>query len=586
MACNFTSRVSVVFTGLLFFGMAFSAPASAQDCVPTDINLTSQSEVEDFQANHGPCDRVTGNLLIGNYGDAVNLNGLSGLVTVDGNLTIQNNFELTDVSGLGNLTRVGGVLYLNGNEKLPNLNGMSKLTHLGLDLVIQSNDALVDFNGLQGLSSVGTDEVAGDIIIHGNDSLTNVDGLFGLSSINGSLRITGNSALIHLGGLANITYIGGGLTIGSNESLNDTDGLSNLSMLGGDLRISGNDALTELNGLLNLIRIRGNLEITRTTALTRFDGLDNLRQLGGFLYINHNIALHSFSLSGLDHLPSRVEIWDNPELASLDGLDNLIYVGGYLWINHNGSLASVSGLSNLTAVVQSLELRNNGALPSLKGLEKLESVGRIQVQANPLLSDCTALSQLLDSVDDPPWGPGAPLSAIPDVAGDAVVGNNGPGCDSLLQVMASTPVNQINSGMNDAWFNPDTGGQGFLIVVYPATQRVFLSWYTYDIERPPDDVTAFIGDPGHRWLTAQGEYADNQAVLDIWIAKGGVFDSAFPVPVLDPDGEIILEFDTCNSGTVTYHIPSVEKQGVIPIERIALDNAAYCAGLNPRLMID
>jgi len=63
---------------------------------------------------------------------------------------------------------------------------------------------------------------------------------------------------------------------------------------------------------------------------------------------------------------------------------------------------------------------------------------------------------------------------------------------------------QINPGLNDAWYNPATDGQGFLVTVFPDIQEMFVAWFTFDTERPPEDVTAQLGDPGHRWLTAQG----------------------------------------------------------------------------------
>ena len=42
----------------------------------------------------------------------------------------------------------------------------------------------------------------------------------------------------------------------------------------------------------------------------------------------------------------------------------------------------------------------------------------------------------------------------------------------------------------------------------------------------------------------------------------------------------MVEFDTCNSGVVTYDIPSINGQGVVPIERIVLDNVPLCYVLN------
>jgi hypothetical protein len=55
-----------------------------------------------------------------------------------------------------------------------------------------------------------------------------------------------------------------------------------------------------------------------------------------------------------------------------------------------------------------------------------------------------------------------------------------------------------------------------------------------------------------------------------------VFNSPQPVPVTESDGEMLLEFTGCNSGRVTFDIPSLDLQGEVPIERVALDNIAQC----------
>jgi hypothetical protein len=141
----------------------------------------------------------------------------------------------------------------------------------------------------------------------------------------------------------------------------------------------------------------------------------------------------------------------------------------------------------------------------------------------------------------------------------------------------------INAGLNDAWFNLETGGQGFLISVLPDAETVFLAWFTYDTEIPPEDAIAHLGDPGHRWLTAQGTYAGKDAVLDIVLTSNGIFDEATDVVRTDPpgsDGTIILAFDDCYTGTIEYNIPSISRQGVIPIQRIVNDNVAVCEALN------
>ncbi|MDX1555885.1 MAG: hypothetical protein R3212_07665 [Xanthomonadales bacterium] len=105
---------------------------------------------------------------------------------------------------------------------------------------------------------------------------------------------------------------------------------------------------------------------------------------------------------------------------------------------------------------------------------------------------------------------------------------------------------------------------------------MFLAWFTYDTERPAQDVQANLGEPGHRWLTAFGAYEGDTAVLDVELTRGGVFDMTEPMPVQEADGQIVLEFSDCNAALLTYDIESANLQGEIPIERIALDNIAPC----------
>ena len=137
---------------------------------------------------------------------------------------------------------------------------------------------------------------------------------------------------------------------------------------------------------------------------------------------------------------------------------------------------------------------------------------------------------------------------------------------------------QINSGLNDAWFNTATNGQGFTIIVFPEMKEMWVAWFTYDIERPPDEVTAMLGDPGHRWLTAQGPYDEDKATLTIYVTEGGVFDSPVPATSTDPagDGTLVIEFVDCTEALATYEITSLDISGVIPLERIVSDNVPLC----------
>jgi hypothetical protein len=148
-------------------------------------------------------------------------------------------------------------------------------------------------------------------------------------------------------------------------------------------------------------------------------------------------------------------------------------------------------------------------------------------------------------------------------------------------VLREIPNFTINPGLNDAWFDPTTSGQGFLITVFPDIKQMFLAWFTYDTERPPENVSAFLGEPGHRWLTAQGPYSGDTANLTIFMTEGGVFDAAEPVASADPAGygTLTLKFANCTEGLVNYEITSLAISGVIPIQRITQDNVALCETL-------
>jgi plastocyanin len=140
----------------------------------------------------------------------------------------------------------------------------------------------------------------------------------------------------------------------------------------------------------------------------------------------------------------------------------------------------------------------------------------------------------------------------------------------------------INSALGDAWFDPLTAGQGFFIIVWEDIETVFLSWFTFDTERPPQNVTAHLGEPGHRWLTAQGPYSGDTAMLNVYETAGGVFDAPTPQP--DPAllvGTINITWTGCNSGVLSYDLPSLSLSGDIPIERIVLDNVAACEAAQP-----
>jgi len=241
------------------------------------------------------------------------------------------------------------------------------------------------------------------------------------------------------------------------------------------------------------------------------------------------------------------------------GNGHIVYGNGRMYLTSNGS----SKIYEMTLDGQLTVLAGSGALGTQDGPAD---------QATFSLPNGIAISPdgrflYVNSALSSPPGP--------------LNGNTFPLNPSALRVIDLGPSFTINAGLNDAWYNPATNGQGFLISVFPVIKQVFVAWFTYDTERPPDDVTAFLGEPGHRWLTAQGSFEGNTANLTVFVTEGGVFDSATPAASTDPagDGTITLEFADCTEAMVTYEIASLGISGEIPVQRVVEGNMDLCEAL-------
>ena len=354
--------------------------------------------------------------------------------------------------------------------------------------------------------------------------------------------------------------------------ISNLDGLSALTEAGSSLYIQNNPILVDVDGLSALTRVTRNLWIQNNASLTNLDRFSALTRVGGLLAIFQNNAM-----------------------INIDGLSALTDVGGSLVIRDNALLTDVDGLSALSSVAGSemadqrfLHIENNASLVDLDGLSSVTSVGIkgsgnavVLINNNEALSQCKGMSRLIDQWDDAEPGPGG--GVFPDIAGEVIISDNLPGCNSIEEILAQVNVSRINAGLNDAWYNPETDGQGFFINVFPELGVVSLAWFTYDTEPPADDMTANLGDPGHRWITAVGPIAGNQVLMDIEMTSGGLFDTATEIRRTDPpgsDGTIILAFSSCNSGTVEYDIPSINRHGTVHIQRVANDNIALCEVLS------
>lgn len=455
---------------------------------------------------------------------------------------------------------------------------------LPADIDLASQEAVDNFQANHGGGGVCT-AVTGKLRIGDFTDIVNLDGLAALERVDGDVFISLNQYLSDIRGLSALAFIGGDLYIGHNWSLLALDGLSALQSIGGSLVLNGMQPymgqLQNIDGLSALSSVGGDLLIERNYYLQQIDGLRNLTRINGKLSLYQNSVLESVEgLRAVTEVGTELAIVRSYALTSLDGLRSLTGVGGRLVLIELDELPDLDGLSSLTHVGGALWISDNETLANLDALSSVPDVEALHIAANGKLGDCQGVVRLIDPIDDYGPGPASAGSPVPDVKAEVAISQNAKGCNSVDEILGSAPLDGLNAGLNDAWFNPATNGQGFFITVFPKIGQVFLAWYTYDVSRPPDEVAGFLGDPGHRWLTAQGDYLENSALLELWVTSGGIFDSGTPEPEWQRDGEILLDFTTCNSATIHYDIPSVNRQGSIPLERIVLDNVAPCYMLN------
>jgi len=140
----------------------------------------------------------------------------------------------------------------------------------------------------------------------------------------------------------------------------------------------------------------------------------------------------------------------------------------------------------------------------------------------------------------------------------------------------------MNAGLNDAWYNILTPGQGFFITVFPKLGLVSIAWITYDTTLPPLDARANVGDAGHRWIIGAEKFFRNRAVINAVITSNGLFDTATIIKRTQPegsDGTMTLILNHCNAGTVKYIFPAINRQGIVPVQRVANDNISLCQAL-------
>jgi len=293
--------------------------------------------------------------------------------------------------------------------------------------------------------------IAGIVSIGGNLEIarSNVPaplGLTNLLSIDGSLRIqsTLSPTFSSLAGLSSLTTLGG-LSISDSNHITSLSGMPSLASLD-SLRLHTARALTNLTGLpagLDMIKI---ISIESAELLQTLDGLGPVNGIFELLIEGNQkltsigaLAGSSFDDSyGIPFEAPRLSIGDNPMLASLNGVPAILAPG----------------------VLSGLNIYDNPLITSLAVLDGLVEVwGYVGIYRNGALSDCSALSRVVDAIDDGFTGPNEfssdPTLVPPDVFNEGLsLTENAAGCNSIAEIIGNGGgdgvfADSFEAGLND-----------------------------------------------------------------------------------------------------------------------------------------
>jgi plastocyanin len=143
----------------------------------------------------------------------------------------------------------------------------------------------------------------------------------------------------------------------------------------------------------------------------------------------------------------------------------------------------------------------------------------------------------------------------------------------------------INAGMNDAWVNIDTLGQGLFFNVFSELEAMFIAWFTFDTELPDPSVMANLGGAGQRWVTGLGFYPPgNSVTVTMELTFGGLFNQLAETQDQIPGyGTVTITFRSCNHAELTYDFPGLGLAGTIELSRATTDNVELCKVLSAEI---
>ena len=158
---------------------------------------------------------------------------LVGKIRIEGNLTIgytdngSTRSNITDLTPLTNIVHITGNLIIQQNGQLVNLNALNNLQIIGKSFRVRNNDILTTLGNFPALTSIGIDTEGISIMVDVNPMLSTCCVLTdffldGVNAVSGSISITGNATGCNSESEINVIIL---TLTSSNESIayNDTD---------------------------------------------------------------------------------------------------------------------------------------------------------------------------------------------------------------------------------------------------------------------------------------------------------------------------------------------------------------------------
>ena len=208
-------------------------------------------------------------------------------------------------------------------------------------------------------------------------------------------------------------------------------------------------------------------------------------------------------------------------------------------------IMSCAGMGGLSAETRVGEVGINGDLRAYAGLRD-----------NPMSFDLDAFEMFKEvgiaAYTDPGVDSLAGSNVLAIVIGIKITAlSSGSGADHNVQKIwaASERIDGdgIGAAISGSWFNPAQSGQGWVVEVVsgPSDQHIFLSYF-YGYDNNGEQL----------WLITGDSVIDgNQATADVYRVSATGFGGDFDPDSLvlgDVVGSVTFEFDTCDSGTVTF----------------------------------